>query len=178
MASLLLARVSTASDYALSRATVASQMERFERPSTAERLFGKLFGVLLGLGVGLPHNFLLEVRGRKTGRLYATPVDVLVLDGRRYLVAGRGYTAWVRNALAGGTVALRKGRRREEFRVRAVADEEKPAILKAYLDRFKLTVRRFFPVPPGSPADAFRPLVDRYPVFELVAPNTTERRAR
>lgn len=157
-----------ASDYALSRATVASQMQRFERPSAAERVFSKLFGVLIGLGLGLPHNFLLEVRGRKTGRLYATPVDVLVLDERRYLVAGRGYTAWVRNALASGTVALRKGRRREELRVRALSDEEKPAILKAYLDRFKLTVQRYFPLPAGSPVDAFRPLVDRYPAFELV----------
>jgi len=150
-------------------------MERFERPSAAERLFSKLFGVLIGLGLGLPHNFLLEVRGRKTGRLYATPVDVLVLDGRRYLVAGRGYTAWVRNALASGTVALRKGRRRDEFQVRVLADEEKPVILKAYLDRFKLTVQRYFPVPAGSPADAFRPLVDRYPAFELVPPGSRAR---
>ena len=153
-------------------------MERFERPSPAERVFTRLFGVLVGLGLGLPHNFLLEVRGRKTGRLYATPVDVLVLDGRRYLVGGRGYTAWARNALAGGTVALRKGRRRDEFRVRALTDAEKPAILKAYLDRFKLTVRRFFPVPPGSPAEAFRPLVDRYPVFELVPMNATSGEGR
>jgi hypothetical protein len=70
-------------------------MEPFERPRATERLFNKLFGFLVGLGLGLPHNFLLEVRGRKTGRLYATPVDVLVLDGRRYLMASRGYTQWV-----------------------------------------------------------------------------------
>jgi len=146
-------------------------MERFERPSAAERLFSKLFGVLIGLGLGLPHNFLLEVRGRKTGRLYSTPVDVLALDGRRYLVAGRGYTAWVRNALASGTVALRKGRRRDEFQVRVLADEEKPVILKAYLDRFKLTVQRYFPLPAGSDARAFRDIADRYPVFELLPLN-------
>jgi hypothetical protein len=69
-------------------------------------------------------------------------------------------------------VTLRKGRRRDEFRARPLSDAEKPAILKAYLDRFKPTVRRFFPVPPGSPAGAFRPLVDRYPAFELVATGT------
>src|SRR5207247_588641 len=40
---------------------------------------------------------------------------------------GGGYTAWVRNALASGTVALRKGRRREELRVRALADDRYPA---------------------------------------------------
>jgi hypothetical protein len=64
--------------------------EPFERPSAIERLFNKAFGVLVGLGLGLPHNFLLQVRGRKTGRLHSTPVDVLVLEGRRYLVAPRG----------------------------------------------------------------------------------------
>ena len=142
-------------------------MEYFNPPTTIEQLINKLFGFLIGLGLGLSHNFLVEVRGRKTGRLYSTPVDVLVLDGRRYLVAPRGHTAWVRNALVSGTVALRRGRRREEFRIRALSTVEKPAVLKAYLDRFKLAVQRYFPVPAGSPESAFDSLTDRYPVFEL-----------
>jgi hypothetical protein len=53
--------------------------------------------------------------------------------------------------------------------VRAVPDGEKPELLKAYLDRFTLTTRRYFPVPAGSPAEAFRALAARYPVFELLA---------
>lgn len=133
-----------------------------------ERLFNKLFGLLVALGIGLPHNYLLQVRGRRTGRLYSTPVNVLTRDGQRFLVAGRGYTQWVRNAAASGTVSLKKGRRSEEFQVRAVSDDEKPVILKAYLDRFKLTVQRYFPVAAGSPAEAFRPLAARYPVFKLL----------
>jgi len=142
--------------------------ERFERPSPTERLFNKVFGFLVGLGLGLSHNFVLEVRGRKTGRRYSTPVDVLVLDGRRYLVAPRGDTSWVRNALASGTIVLKKGRRREELRVRPLSADEKPAVLKAYLDRFKTVVQRYFPVPAGAPESAFAPLVDRYPAFELL----------
>lgn len=142
-------------------------MEPVSPPTATEQLFNRIFGLMVGLGLGLPHNFLLEVRGRKTGRLYATPVDVLVLEGRRYLVAPRGYTSWVRNALASGTVALKKGRRREEFRVRPLSADEKPAVLKAYLDRFKLVVQRYFPVRAGSPETVFQPLVDRYPAFEL-----------
>jgi deazaflavin-dependent oxidoreductase (nitroreductase family) len=143
-------------------------MEDVNPPTATERLFNRIFGFLVGLGLGLPHNFLLEVPGRKTGRLYSTPVVVLVLEDRRYLVAPRGYTSWVRNALASGTVALKKGRRREEFRVRALSADEKPAVLRAYLDRFKLAVQRYFPVPAGAPEEAFRPLVDRYPAFELL----------
>jgi deazaflavin-dependent oxidoreductase (nitroreductase family) len=142
-------------------------MEDFKPPTTAERLFNKVFGFLVGLGLGLSHNVVLEVRGRRTGRVHSMPVNVLVLDGRRFLVAPRGYTGWVRNALAGGTVTLRKGRRRDEFRVRPLSAEEKPDVLKAYLDRFKLAVQRYFPVPAGSPQTAFQPLVDRYPAFEL-----------
>jgi deazaflavin-dependent oxidoreductase (nitroreductase family) len=137
-------------------------------PTAGERWFNKLVGFLVGLGLGPRHMVVLEVRGRKTGRVYATPVDVLDLDGRRYLVAPRGHTAWARNALATGSVVLRRGRRRETCRVRPLSAEEKPAVLKAYLDRFKLEVQRYFPVTAGAPANAFVPLVDRYPAFELL----------
>lgn len=143
-------------------------MEQFDRPSAIERLFNKLFGLLVGWGLGLPHNYLLQVRGRKSGRLYSTPVNLLSRDGKRFLVAPRGYTQWVRNAQASGTVSLKRGRRHEEVRLQVVSDEAKPEILKAYLDGFRLTVQRYFPVPAGSPVEAFRPLVARYPVFELV----------
>lgn len=143
-------------------------MEQFDRPSAIERLFNKLFGLLVGWGLGLPHNYLLQVRGRKSGRLYSTPVNLLSRDGKRFLVAPRGYTQWVRNAQASGTVSLKRGRRHEEVRLQVVSDKAKPEILKAYLDGFRLTVQRYFPVPAGSPVEAFRPLVARYPVFELV----------
>jgi deazaflavin-dependent oxidoreductase (nitroreductase family) len=140
----------------------------FNQPATFDRAINKLFGLLVGLGLGLPHNYLLQVRGRKSGRVYSTPVDVLSRDDKRYLVAPRGYTQWVRNAIAVGTVSLKKGRRSEEFGIRILSDDEKPQILKSYLDRYKLTVQRYFPVPAGSPIEAFRPLTEQYPVFELL----------
>ena len=144
------------------------ESEHFNQPTTLDRAFNKLFGLLVGFGLGLPHNYLLQVRGRKSGRVYSTPVDVLSRDGKRYLVAPRGYAHWVRNAIASATVSLKKGRRSEEFGIRMLSDDEKPEILKAYLDRYKLTVQRYFPVPAGSPTEAFRPLTGQYPVFELI----------
>jgi deazaflavin-dependent oxidoreductase (nitroreductase family) len=140
----------------------------FDAPSPVERVFNRLFGVLVGLGLGLPHNYLLEVRGRRSGRRYSTPVDVLSHDGKRFLVAGRGETQWVRNARVSGEVTLRRGGRRAVCRLRAVPDDAKPEILKAYVDRFRLTVQRYFPVAAGSPAREFAPLAGRYPVFELI----------
>jgi deazaflavin-dependent oxidoreductase (nitroreductase family) len=138
-------------------------------PTAGERWFNRVVGLLVGLGLGPRHMVVLEVRGRKTGRLYATPVDVLDLDGRRYLVAPRGPTAWARNAAATGRVMLRRGRRREACRLRPLSAEEKPAVLKAYLERFRLAVQRYFPVTAGAPARDFAPIVDRYPAFELLA---------
>jgi len=91
-----------------------------------------------------------------------------VLDGKRFLVAPRGNTQWVRNAVATGTVFLKRGRRSDEFALRPVPDEQKPEILKAYLDSYKTTVQRYFPIPAGSPTENFRALAARYPVFELI----------
>jgi class 3 adenylate cyclase len=120
---------------------------------------------------GLPHNYLLEVRGRKTGRRQSTPIDLLELGGRRFLVAGRGRTQWVRNAEVAGEITLRKAWRRQTFRLRSIPDGEKAEILKAYLDRFRPTVQRYFPVPAGSAAQAFVDLAGHYPVFELLPLN-------
>jgi hypothetical protein len=93
---------------------------------------------------------------------------VLELNGKRWLVAGRGRTQWVRNAEVAGEVLLRKGWRTQRCRVRPVPDFEKPEVLSAYLDRFKLTVQRYFPVRAGSAPSAFAELAGRYPVFELL----------
>ena len=139
----------------------------FQQPTATERAFNRLFGILVGLGLGLEHNYLLQVRGRKSGKLYSTPIDLLETGGKRFLVAPRGRTQWVRNAEAVGEVALKKGRSQQSYRLRPVADAEKPALLKAYLDSFKTTVQRYFPVPAGSPPQDFANVAANYPVFEL-----------
>jgi deazaflavin-dependent oxidoreductase (nitroreductase family) len=143
-------------------------MVEFRRPNPIERIFNRAFGALVGLGLGLRHNYVLEVRGRRTGAVHATPVNVLDLSGRRFLVAGRGRTQWVRNAEAAGEVVLRKGSHRQRLALRPVPDAEKAAILGAYLDRFRLTVQRYFPVRAGSSPSELAAIAGRYPVFELL----------
>lgn len=132
-----------------------------------ERWFNRLFGFLVGLGFGLKHNYLLQVRGRRSGRIYSTPIDLLETGGKRFLVAPRGRTQWVRNAEAAGEVTLKKGRSRQNYGLRPVSDAEKPELLKAYLDSFKTTVQRYFPVPAGSAVERFASIAAGYPVFEL-----------
>jgi len=142
---------------------------QFTRPSAIDRFINRVFGFLVKIGLGLPHNFLLEVRGRKSGRVYSTPVNALERNGKRYLVAPRGYTQWVRNVIANGEAVLARGSHRERVHLEMIADNDKPEILKTYLDRYKLTVQRYFPIPAGSPSEAFQPLTSRYPVFEVIA---------
>ena len=148
--------------------SMSPSVPAFRAPTAVERIFNRVFGFVVGLGLGLRHNYLLEVRGRKTGRIFSTPINLLDFRNKRYLVAPRGRTQWVRNAGSAGEVTLKKGRTRQSFRLLAILDSDKPEILKAYLDQFKPTVQRYFPVPAGSPAEAFTGLVESYPVFELL----------
>ena len=145
-----------------------SLLPEFRAPTAVERVFNQVFGLLVGLGLGFSHNYLLQVRGRKSGKLYSTPVDLLELRGKRFLVAPRGRTQWVRNAEAAGEVTLKKGRMQQRFRLRPISDADKPEILKAYLDQFKREVQRYFPVAAGSPVQVFNEITQSYPAFELV----------
>jgi deazaflavin-dependent oxidoreductase (nitroreductase family) len=146
-----------------------STLPEFRVPTAVERAFNRAFGFLVGLGLGFSHSYLLQVRGRKSGKTYSTPIDLLEFDGKRFLVAPRGRTQWVRNAEVAGEVTLKKGKTRLKFGLRTISDADKPEILKAYLDSFKREVQTYFPVAAGSPPEAFGPLVQSYPVFELIA---------
>jgi len=145
-----------------------STLPAFREPTAMEKVFNRALGSLVLLGLAPSHMRMLEVRGRKSGKLYSTPVDLLELEGKKYLVAPRGHTQWVRNAEAAGQVTLKRGGTRQAFRLRALSDAEKLPILKAYLDSFKKEVQRFFPIPAGSPSEAFVEVATSYPAFELL----------
>jgi hypothetical protein len=68
----------------------AGKSEAFQKPSAVEAAFNRALGFLVGLGLGPRYMQLLQVRGRKTGRIYSTPVNLLELGGKTYLVAPRG----------------------------------------------------------------------------------------
>jgi F420H(2)-dependent quinone reductase len=142
--------------------------ERHEiKATSSERLFNRLMGFLVGYGIGPRYMRLLQVRGRKSGRIFTTPVNLVVVDGRRYLVAARGDTAWSRNARVSGEVTLKRGATLDHCRVIAIPDADKPPVLKAFLDAYGSQVQRFFAVKVGSPVEAFREMAPQAPVFEL-----------
>jgi hypothetical protein len=141
--------------------------QSYLRPGAVERIFGRVLACLVWIGLVRGHFYVLEVRGRKSGRTFRLPVDPIEFEGRRYLVCARGNSNWVRNARTAGEVVLARAMRRRRYAVREVPPGMRSPILKAYLDRFAGEVQRFFPVPKGSPVEAFDDLAPRYPVFEL-----------
>ena len=67
-------------------------------------------------GLGMPPKFqaVLEVAGRKSGRIRSNPVVIPTVDGKRYLVSMLGPESdWVKNIEAAhGDAVIRQGRRR------------------------------------------------------------------
>ena len=149
--------------------TPTDNAAKYEPPSAFEAMFNRTFGFLAGLGLAPSFIYLLEVRGRKSGKIYRSPVNLMEIAGRKILVAPRVRTQWVRNAEASNEIVLKRASFRQSFALKPIADSEKPPILKEYLDRYSSAVAKFFPVPPSSPVDSFRPIAANYPVFELVA---------
>jgi hypothetical protein len=148
--------------------SITDSANKYQPPSPFEALFNRTFGFLAGLGLAPSFIYLLEVRGRKSGRIYRSPVNLMEIGGKRILVAPRGRTQWVRNAEASNEIVLKRASYRQTFALKPIADAEKPPILKEYLDRYASAVKKFFPVPPGSSVEAFRPIAPTYPVFELL----------
>jgi deazaflavin-dependent oxidoreductase (nitroreductase family) len=140
---------------------------KYLRPGAVEGSFGRALVFLIRIGLVRGHFYVLEVRGRKSGRTISLPVDPLDLDGQRYLVCARGNANWVRNARAAGEVVLVRAMRRRSYAARELPPDMRPPVLKAYLDRFASEVQRFFPVPKGSAVESFNDLAPRYPVFAL-----------
>ena len=131
-----------------------------------QHVFNRLVVRLTRMGVSVRGSRELRVRGRKSGEWRKVPVNLLHHDGRRYLVAPRGRTQWVRNLQAAGTGELRVGRRVEAFRAVEVADSDKVDILRDYLRHWKMEVGVFFDgVGPDATDEELAAIAPGYPVF-------------
>jgi deazaflavin-dependent oxidoreductase (nitroreductase family) len=143
--------------------------DRYLQPGWFTRnLFNRLVALATSAGLSVWGSRVLQVRGRKSGQLRETPVNLLSFDGHRYLVAPRGVTQWVRNLRAAQEGSLRLGRSEEAFRAVEIADADKAPILRAYLKRWKIEVGVFFD---GVGADAddakLLGIAPNHPVFRI-----------
>jgi deazaflavin-dependent oxidoreductase (nitroreductase family) len=133
-------------------------------PKPPPRWLTRLNVALLRLGMPIGSQHLLSVPGRKTGKLRSTPVSLLTLGGRRYIVAGLGEVDWVKNARAAGWVFLTRGRRQERARLIELPAEERVPVLREF-PRQVPGGTRFFGLPPDP--EAFAAAAPRCPVFRV-----------
>jgi len=154
--------------YSIGAFTMPSNSERYQRPSPVEIFINKFIGKLASWGIGPAYMVQLTVRGRKSGKLYSTPVNLLTVDGSDYLVAPRGTTSWVRNARAAGEVLLSRGRHSETVRLNELPDEAKAPLLQEYLARYRSAVQQYFSVQAGADITEFTTIAGEHPVFHIV----------
>lgn len=148
----------------------SSASGHFKRPGWfTKNVFNRIVAGLTRLGVSVWGSRVLEVRGRTSGEPRRTPVNLLTLDGERYLVSPRGHSQWVRNMRVSGGGRLLLGPRSESFSAVELADDaEKAPVLRAYLQRWKAEVGVFFDgVGPDSSEQELREIAPKHPVFRL-----------
>src|SRR5437870_303095 len=92
--------------------------------------FNPLARRILRVGALLGPNALITVRGRKSGLPRTTPVALVELDSRRWVIGTFGETNWVRNLRTSGEATLTVGRRREEVRAAELRGEAGAAFFR------------------------------------------------
>ncbi len=134
------------------------------------KVFNRVVAALTRLGVSVYGSRVLEVKGRKSGQWRRTPVNLLRYEGAEYLVAPRGHTQWVKNLRASGQGRLRIGSRAQPFTAVELADDEKPPVLRAYLQKWKLEVGALFGgAGPDAPDHELRRIAPDHPIFRVTA---------
>jgi deazaflavin-dependent oxidoreductase (nitroreductase family) len=136
------------------------------RLSPGRRAINLVVRPLARLGLTGPRTHLLTVPGRRTGRLWSTPVSLIELDGERYAVAPYGDRNWVKNARAAGWVELQRGRRRELMSLEELRPGDAVPVLREYYRR-SMTTHSFFDVGANSSHEDWLADAPRHPVFRL-----------
>ena len=144
-------------------------MAYYRRPDWfTNRVFNPLVALATRAGLSVWGSRILRVKGRTSGIWRSHPVNVLTYEGKRYLVAPRGLTQWVRNIRMSGGGELALGGKVEPFRAVEVSEDEKVPILRAYLKRWKFEVGMFFGgVGPDSPEADLKRIAPDHPVFRV-----------
>jgi deazaflavin-dependent oxidoreductase (nitroreductase family) len=151
-----------------SSSAARAHFERKRPGRFTARVFNPTIGWLTRAGLSVYGSRVLEVRGRNSGLPRRTPVNLLTFEGHRYLVSPRGDTQWARNLRVSEQGRLLVGRRSEPFTAAELPDEQKPAILRAYLKRWKFEVSAFFDgLGPDASEEELRKAAARHPVFRI-----------
>lgn len=137
------------------------------RRTALRRVGNLLIAPIARLGLAGKRTHVLTTRGRRSGRRYSTPVQLVIRDGEQWLVAPYGEREWVKNARVAGEVELTR-RKSRRYAIEEVGREEAAPILREYVRSTPL-VGRYFEADADAPLDAFAAEAERHPVFRLRA---------
>jgi deazaflavin-dependent oxidoreductase (nitroreductase family) len=96
-------------------------------------VFNPLARRLLHLGVPMGPNALLTVRGRKSGEPRTTPVALVEIGGRRWIIGTFGEVNWVRNLRAAGQASVTVGRKTQAVAATELTTDEAAAFFNRVL---------------------------------------------
>ena len=132
----------------------------------AQKSANAVFTAMTRMGWGAGYRWMLSVPGRTTGVMRSTPVDVMDVDGHRWLVAPYGETNWVRNVRAHPRINLSRGSQSETLvAIPAVGDEVLP-VVRQYVRSVPVTSAYWGVTAESSDAE-IRADVVSHPVFRL-----------
>ncbi|HEY5640205.1 MAG TPA: nitroreductase/quinone reductase family protein [Dehalococcoidia bacterium] len=137
----------------------------YKKPNAFTKKMNSFLGWLAARGIAVKRGARLEHKGRVSGKTRMTAVNWTDLDGKRYLVAPRGETQWVRNVRAdGGLAVLRRGSRIESVRLEEVPAEARAAIIKQYVGENKI-VKGEFGLEPDDAIEKYEGIATNHPTF-------------
>ena len=140
------------------------------RLTSGNLLVNAVFSTLTRLGLGRRERHILTVVGRKSGQPRSTPIDVITVDGERWLVAGYAVSSWVHNLRAAGKGTLSRARRTEPIRAVELDLASSVPILRRYLEAVRV-VRPYFQASIDSRDEEFLADAPHHPVFRVLPPD-------
>lgn len=141
-------------------------MAKTYRLTPITRLANVIFATMTRRGRGAGYRYILTVQGRRSGVARSTPVDVMEVDGQRWLVAPYGDVNWVKNARAAGQIELSRGGTSSRWKAVEVRGPEAVPAIRHYIASVPVTAA-YWEVTADSPDEAVVAASEQHPAFRL-----------
>lgn len=136
-------------------------------------LFNPIARRILRAGPLLGPNALITIRGRKSGVPRTTPIALVDIDGKRWVIGTFGDTNWVRNLRAAREATLTVGRNREHVVADELDVEDRTRffrdVIGPYVHRMRIGALLLSILGAKEILDDPRAAAEHRPVFELRA---------
>jgi len=137
------------------------------RANAAARRWVRLYNRVFALGLFPRRWVVLEVAGRRTGRLIQTPVGMADVGDQWYLVSMLGECNWVWNVRAARGHAVLRRRRARAVRLVEVPVDERALVIKRYVEKVP-GGRPHIPIDRHQAVEAFQAVAAAHPVFRVL----------